>query len=1239
MSLHELSRRHFITTASASAAALGLTEALGPAASASRLFNDPRLRILAQVPGAHGLELRFSAAAVQDRFAGAPLDQAFYETQAVAYRAGEGQPGLLYIPPADQSRSPGNQVVALTRNDASPTGWTKTVRELDSGDAFEQRAWITPYVLVRGGKDPKVFAYGTTGLHAASLKGGFGQFALVHRWDEELIWQGQPRYPLETTHGRLPDDAHYLLETNGHGSVNLRDIDSYQEIQLGAGAADMGGLLTQPLTILSGSPKGIFRCVISNQRNISFMTAMDEGYGGKLFNVTFEHIASWGGGNDILRSAVAIESGGWIGIAYTMDRQARAENGATSTDSRLYFRHGTYLPNSSGLPLLSEPAAYDVSFPDKKQRVFEVSCAAINAHDGGFDIVLHAGGALLSNGERDQLYLCTVKPNAANAVAIPLADGVASVFTPSTQLEFIRSDVASLGGNILGIVPQDVWTIRNFSQFDVKQITVPNPGAVKTQVVMRVGVSVYNNGLPVCGSPVDVLADTSTWATVGGKERLLNETRPVRGVTDFSGRLTIAMPVGTNLYVPDLIVKGENFAAKCHPSDYILHRALTLSATDLLKHSSDASNPDNQSSAASAAVALGNLRSTLPAVMPGRAQARGAAYRVLTDGSIGAEAYDGPMSFPEAKAADPSVVPNFTLDLQGGKLVASSSAVPVVIEADILDWLKDRANDVKDLATSGFRWASDEAVQLEHLAVKGATVLLGAVIDGAAFLFSGPLKGLTDLLGVTSAIFWLLDKAGFIIGRLDRWLLSGLIDWDKLGRTRDSVKSNMRQAFSTAMSRVDPLASMRSYASDLDSVRTAIDGALTKLQKNPSSARAQSSIPSMPSFLSVVLGNEDFRAVIEKLVDAISDFIPMPAGFSASGFSEAGESFLGDVVRLADAAAFSLDDFAQAVSSLIADGELFSAPLDPLLAILQRHIDAGLKASGGVLVDSGTLLSIGAKNASAVFDWLDTEIELPFLSGYYNGITEGKLTPLDLVALGAASIMTIGETIVHDITKRILSYEHCPAAFCTEAAPGTAVFVSESYYTIDKELAVALPNIENDWTFALGIVSAVTGTLIVGLDCEYTAGSFSSAQRLLLQLDAAANFGYLSAAIATAAGSSGVEDLAFVVLWLVGVTQAVNYLNLPQYRRSPVGAITSIITIFGLLKVLFAQTFSSALSARQDAEMWGTGSILILEQVLGAFIRYYVQKSQKSLPGTLTAAAMGTKLGLAVTRNVVNRFG
>jgi hypothetical protein len=163
-------------------------------------------------------------------------------------------------------------------------------------------------------------------------------------------------------------------------------------------------------------------------------------------------------------------------------------------------------------------------------------------------------------------------------------------------------------------------------------------------------------------------------------------------------------------------------------------------------------------------------------------------------------------------------------------------------------------------------------------------------------------------------------------------------------------------------------------------------------------------------------------------------------------------------------------------------------------------------------------------------------------------------------------------------------------------------FASLAAYTIENEV-VALPNIDNDATFAFGIVCAVTGALTVGSDCISTEG-IPASKRLLLKLDAAANLAYLTAAIATLADTDPIQDILFVILWYLGVEAAVAWFDRPGYSRSPFGAISAVITTFGLLKVLFANTFSSTMSARASAAMWGTGSILIIEQVMGAAIRY-----------------------------------
>ncbi len=75
---------------------------------------------------------------------------------------------------------------------------------------------------------------------------------------------------------------------------------------------------------------------------------------------------------------------------------------------------------------------------------------------------------------------------------------------------------------------------------------------------------------------------------------------------------------------------------------------------------------------------------------------------------------------------------------------------------------------------------------------------------------------------------------------------------------------------------------------------------------------------------------------------------------------------------------------------------------DPLLTVIDEHAEAMLDDVSGIVGDIGTIGHAVWEDPQQIIDWLDSPINIPFLSGFYEGLVDHELTMLDFIALVAA---------------------------------------------------------------------------------------------------------------------------------------------------------------------------------------------------------------------------------------------
>jgi hypothetical protein len=211
----------------------------------------------------------------------------------------------------------------------------------------------------------------------------------------------------------------------------------------------------------------------------------------------------------------------------------------------------------------------------------------------------------------------------------------------------------------------------------------------------------------------------------------------------------------------------------------------------------------------------------------------------------------------------------------------------------------------------------------------------------------------------------------------------------------------------------DPYNRIVALGGSLDSARDAVVGELNAFRSSRQSGPSvSSSSPAIASdLLNLVLNNSLGRSMLDKLTDVLPS---LPAGVNElhiPGFNSALDRFVAHTAALAGDAVPDLGDFEVVVEGLISSDGLLSAPLDPLLDVISSHVIQSFDDLNVMLVDGAAVVQAATRSVGAFLDWLDSEVYILGFSKFYEGLTGGTFSPLDVICLLAAivPVPSVGE--------------------------------------------------------------------------------------------------------------------------------------------------------------------------------------------------------------------------------------
>jgi hypothetical protein len=143
--------------------------------------------------------------------------------------------------------------------------------------------------------------------------------------------------------------------------------------------------------------------------------------------------------------------------------------------------------------------------------------------------------------------------------------------------------------------------------------------------------------------------------------------------------------------------------------------------------------------------------------------------------------------------------------------------------------------------------------------------------------------------------------------------------------------------------------------------------------------------------------------LLDKVKDELFSSIAGPDAPDIANFARVQTAMFDKLAVAGDSLNLSMTDLESMVLGWASNGDLFGsssikAVLDPLLA----KLDAVIMLLEDLILLGGEALHELWANPRKIVEWLDSRIEIPFVSGFYRGLTGNELSFFDVVCLLAA---------------------------------------------------------------------------------------------------------------------------------------------------------------------------------------------------------------------------------------------
>lgn len=592
----------------------------------------------------------------------------------------------------------------------------------------------------------------------------------------------------------------------------------------------------------------------------------------------------------------------------------------------------------------------------------------------------------------------------------------------------------------------EIWVRNKAGDWVAEHVRVQDEGGKMREVAgYRVGITMQADGLPAGGEQIGVTASVSTSAVIQQTHCALGIHRPFQAETDSTGTLWVTVLLEDRISFPSLIInsprfehqlvmdlnhKIENFMTEVTPEKIMAardpRRCTDLSPdgctgdeigkglttgdekphpTDLEKAKKSADLIQRTMSAAPKSALLERsvesvvaLRSDLPAAwIPSHMDAT----TLRTPGA----AHLAPAWIMTRRDGVPHI--ELVSHQEAAAHMARMTANHPPYSMGFFDFVTDAIDAIGNLAKSVYETVCDvvEAV------ADGLKIAITFVVDNFRFVYEAVMETIEQVM---DAIEFFLDYAGMALGMAVGWLLEQLgflFDWKAIKARRDKFRTMIRDNAKKSLNSVykDPRVSVVTLRKTITSAKAEIHTALDQFRSSPSDKRTIASDmkdePDGPdaSFVNGAAILPHVSWLLDKLQPSI---VRIRGGMNQLNVANFG-ALVTDLATKLGALTLSLgptsSDVMALVNSWVLHGDLFSSSVfDPVIDLIEAHIDAFLDALIGVLQAGANLLGAFWDSPEKIVDWLDSPIQIPFFSGFYRGLMGNPLSFFDVSCLLAA---------------------------------------------------------------------------------------------------------------------------------------------------------------------------------------------------------------------------------------------
>lgn len=492
---------------------------------------------------------------------------------------------------------------------------------------------------------------------------------------------------------------------------------------------------------------------------------------------------------------------------------------------------------------------------------------------------------------------------------------------------------------------------------------------------------------PVAGHEITIASSTPVWARVNGRQRRLDAHGTVTARTSLLGEVAVSVEAEETLAAPVLTFTpsgGDDIPVAANRDVVELLKDVTGpmlgQATDPFTKSSvvpakHQNTDDLDVLAASVRAAVGLLPDDLTSGGP-LTCAQAWMLDLSTGHPVFRELDDDEVAAELSTASDPGA-PDFSLpswgDMWEGVKTGATTVVKIVVGA----------------STFGITLLVDKLDTFLTLAFDHIPDQVFDVIGGLFTMFGSPLG---------KVVGWLMSK------------LLGFLGWDDIVANAERLASQVRSwarglknDYPDLASKTDPTVAWLTKArADMDDAIDTVERSMGVTTLNDTN-RNNVSLPDLFSMGGASMWGPT-STYISKLLEVGGSSIDLPD----PPITEQLENLLADSLEeLLDDAEQLLGRFTDEIVGLATSGDsLGQATITAVLETLRTVVDAVLELAIDFVEFGVKVAQLFVDGADDLVEWLETTIDIPFFTGFYQGLTDSDLNVLSLVCLSVAIPMT-----------------------------------------------------------------------------------------------------------------------------------------------------------------------------------------------------------------------------------------